>query len=136
MIFVDAGAWAAIEMRAERFHEPAMECMGRLRSGEHGILVTSDYVLDEALTFLRIKDGLDAAASLWRRAMESESVRVTYVGPETFRDAWAMMRGHRDKRWSLTDCTSFLLMRELGIEAAFTFDRNFKEAGFRVEPAA
>ena len=37
----------------------------------------------------------------------------------------------RDKEWSLTDCTSFLIMRDLGLKDALTGDRHFEQAGFR-----
>lgn len=46
----------------------------------------------------------------------------------------SLMLSHEDKRWSLTDCTSFVLMREAKIERAFTLDHNFAEAGFEVLP--
>ncbi|MCL2646642.1 MAG: hypothetical protein FWD61_06500 [Phycisphaerales bacterium] len=35
-----------------------------------------------------------------------------------------------DKSWSLTDCTSFILMRLRGITEALTADRYFEQAGF------
>jgi predicted nucleic acid-binding protein len=34
------------------------------------------------------------------------------------------------KKWSFTDCTSFVTMRELRIADAFTSDRHFLQAGF------
>ena len=36
-----------------------------------------------------------------------------------------------DKAWSLTDCTSFVVMQELGITDALTTDQHFTQAGFR-----
>jgi predicted nucleic acid-binding protein len=36
----------------------------------------------------------------------------------------------QDKEWSLTDCISFLLMRERGIHEALTHDHHFEQAGF------
>lgn len=41
-----------------------------------------------------------------------------------------MQRG--DKAWSLTDCSSFLIMQDLGITEALAFDRHFEQAGFKV----
>ena len=35
-----------------------------------------------------------------------------------------------DKRWSLTDCISFVVMRDRGITDALTADRHFEQAGF------
>jgi predicted nucleic acid-binding protein len=37
---------------------------------------------------------------------------------------------HNDKKWSLTDCTSFVVMREMGITEALTGDTHFEQAGF------
>lgn len=36
-----------------------------------------------------------------------------------------------DKDWSLTDCTSFVVMQDAGINEALTGDRHFEQAGFK-----
>ena len=37
-----------------------------------------------------------------------------------------------DKEWSLTDCTSFVVMQEEGLTDALTTDHHFEQAGFTV----
>jgi predicted nucleic acid-binding protein len=40
------------------------------------------------------------------------------------------MAKRKDKDFSLVDCSSFVLMKELGISAALTTDQHFEQAGF------
>ncbi len=48
-----------------------------------------------------------------------------------FRQAMERYRARGDKTWSLTDCTSFLIMEEKGIAEALSADDDFVQAGFR-----
>src|SRR5881396_4089497 len=40
----------------------------------------------------------------------------------------------KDKDFSFTDCTSFVVMRELGQRRALTTDHHFAQAGFEMVP--
>jgi predicted nucleic acid-binding protein len=40
------------------------------------------------------------------------------------------MASRPDKDWSLTDCTSFVVMENENIKEALTADRHFEQAGF------
>jgi predicted nucleic acid-binding protein len=42
--------------------------------------------------------------------------------------------GSQTPRLSFTDCTSFVIMRELGLKLAFTADRHFHRAGGGIRP--
>jgi len=48
--------------------------------------------------------------------------------------AWRLWEDRPDKDWSLVDCASFVVMRELGISEALTTDRHFEQAGFTCVP--
>jgi predicted nucleic acid-binding protein len=65
---------------------------------------------------------------------ESESVDVVWIGEHAFWEAAKLMEERLDKRWSFTDCTSFVAMRSLNVGSAFTFDDNFQQAGFKMLP--
>jgi hypothetical protein len=39
-----------------------------------------------------------------------------------------------DKRYSLTDCISFVVMERRQVERALAFDRHFEQAGFQLLP--
>jgi predicted nucleic acid-binding protein len=36
-----------------------------------------------------------------------------------------------EKEWGLTDCVSFVVMRDRGLTAALTADRHFQQADYR-----
>ncbi len=80
-----------------------------------GHLLTTDYVIDETLTLLRMRLGLDAAESWWNMIAASPRVR-------------------KEPIHSFTDCTSFAVMRELRLLQALTTDRHCRQAGFQVAP--
>jgi predicted nucleic acid-binding protein len=45
-----------------------------------------------------------------------------------------MIPKYQDKRYSLTDCISFVVMQQRGIQTALAFDQHFTQAGFQREP--
>ena len=47
-----------------------------------------------------------------------------------FDQGLALYAERPDKEWSLTDCISFVVMREHGLTEALTGDRHFEQAGF------
>ena len=134
MIFIDTGAWFALEDANDRHHAAATTIRARISKGEYGGVVTSDHVLDETLTHLALKGGVAAAGSFLDRLRGTTSVQVLWIGEDLFWKATDLLRSRGDKEWSFTDCTSFVAMEALGIRTAFSFDRHFAQAGFEVVP--
>ena len=99
-----------------------------------GRLVTSDYVLAEAYTLCRFRGGIEPLKRLVALVRESASLRVLRVSEVEYDRALELMLTREDKRWSFTDCTSFVLMDSLAVRDAFAFDENFVQAGFSVRP--
>ncbi|MCI4345810.1 MAG: hypothetical protein L3K07_03550 [Thermoplasmata archaeon] len=78
--------------------------------------------------------GIELVKRLRGLLMRSASIQVLRVSDNDFERSLELMISQEDKRWSLTDFSSFVLMQELGIRDAFTFDHHFAEAGFRLPP--
>ena len=101
---------------------------------EGGILVTTDYVVDETLTTIRFGLGLDAAEAWWQQIEGSTRLRIEPVGEARRERARSLFFGYRDKDFSFTDCCSFVVMRELRIRTVLTLDHHFRQMGFEVVP--
>ena len=137
MIFVDTGAWYASEVEDDERHLQARKFLkNELASNKYGVLVTSDYILDETLTLLRTRRGIKAALDFINKVRKSKSLQIVWVGNEIFDAAVQQLSKFDDERqdFSFTDCTSFSIMKDLSIMNAFAFDRHFEKAGFNMRP--
>lgn len=134
MIFVDTSAFLAIENRRDTHHADAIEFRDACaKRGE--ALITSDYVLDESYTIIRLRAGHGIAVTFGEAIKKSQFVRVEHVTPEDREEAWRIFETFADHEFSFTDCTSFVLMERLRIGTAFTFDAHFREYGrFVIRP--
>jgi predicted nucleic acid-binding protein len=71
------------------------------------------------------------------RAFQADVVPVIeleWVEPEDHRAAVQVVLAADRRHLSLVDCTSFQLMRRLGVRSAFAFDPHFAEQGFDLRP--
>lgn len=132
-LFADTAGWMACADGADPAH--VRSCAARdaaLEAGQR--LVTTDFVVDETLTLLRLRLGIDAAEKWWRQVDGSSRVRWERIDSDRFERARQLFFQYRDKDFSFTDCTSFAIMRELRLTHAITTDRHFRQMGFQVLP--
>lgn len=131
-IFVDSSAFKAVVDVKDQFSEQGAEIWTKLYDNKQ-CLITSNYILDETFTLVRIKCGIDEVYKL--RDMLAENprfVRVMRVMAKDEAKAWDWF-GEDWSRLSFTDCVSFAMMERLGIKRVFGFDAHFQRAGFRLE---
>jgi len=62
---------------------------------------------------------------------QSAGIRIEWIESARFDKTKAFFRKHADHSYSFTDCSSFVIMRELRLTEALTTDRRFVEAGLR-----
>lgn len=131
-IYLDSSLFKALVDETDDFHRKAQTIWEKLLK-EKVQLTTSNYILDETFTLIRIKCGLDKAKKL--RIILSGYADNLAIKRVTARDearAWDWFI----KEWSglsFTDCVSFALMKRLDFDRVATFDDHFSRAGFQIE---
>ncbi|OGP76463.1 MAG: hypothetical protein A2V86_12650 [Deltaproteobacteria bacterium RBG_16_49_23] len=124
-VFVDTGAWFAYFVRRDPDHRLAREWVKRNSSP----LITSDYILDELLTLLKIRESYTIAVAAGKVLTEEKICQIIKITPDDFTRAWHVFIQFSDKGWSFTDCTSKVIMERSGTSIAFSFDEHFEQFG-------
>ncbi len=130
-VFVDTSAWVAYFDKKGTNHENALNIWQQLKR-ERAILCTTDYILDETLTLLKIRAGSDASLIAVNAIIKSPSTEVIWVKEKLFMGALKLFEKYKDQRFSFTDCISFEVMKISNIQKAFAFDVDFLKSGFEV----
>jgi uncharacterized protein len=125
MLFVDTGAWYASLVPTDPDHARAVKWL----AANHAPLITTDYVIDETLTLLRVRGERKRALLLGARFFHHDLAQIYKITSADLTIAWKTFEKFDDKNWSFTDCTSKVVMEQLGITVAFAFDHHFHQFG-------
>ena len=135
-VFVDTWAWYALADSADLDHELAQLANEQLLAEGH-TFITTNFVLDEVATLILYK--LDHTAAVrFRHTLQQLTdaglVELVRVDEAHEAAAWEIFERYADQKFSYTDCTSFAVMRALGLTHTFTADHHFAVMGFILVP--
>ena len=119
--FLDTGYLIALAMAQDEHHAAAHTHWSGVLE-RNSSLVTTSYVFAEVVTFLNRRGHHAKAMEVGDALLGSREIECVAVDERLFLEGWQLLRGHADKRWSLTDCISFVVMRELELTVAYGFD--------------
>lgn len=131
-LFVDTSAFVAVVDHADQFHPAAKAFIDALP--EHVQLITSNYILDEMITRLRMTVGAEVAIRAVERIWGDDHYRIHTVDRSIEEDALKRLRKYAEHRLSFTDCTTLVLLERSGIERLFAFDEDFRKIGYTLLP--
>jgi predicted nucleic acid-binding protein len=135
-VFVDTGGWYAVSVTRDRRHKLAIQHYATLLDSD-ALLIPSDYVLDETITRLRYDSGHDVSIDFLNQieqAADRGFLSISRVDERVWSLASDLYRKYIDQEFSFTDCTSFILALEAGVDEIFAFDHHFNIMGFLVRP--
>ena len=126
--FADTSYYLALVNPDDEFHALASEITPEL----DGPMVTTAWVLTELANALRRGPDRSLAVRLIRKCHVDPRVTIIPPTKALFDAGFELFARRADKEWSLTDCISFLVMREQGLRDALSADRHFEQAGFTI----
>ena len=131
-LFIDTGAWIALNNKKDKYYIDAVKANKDFLDRGYSY-VTSDYVLDETYTLLRYDVGHKRAVEFGAEIKSLQGrgkIKIVHINQDILDKAWEIFEKYYDKDFSFTDCTSFAVMKMLGMNEAFSFDRHFDQYGF------
>ncbi|MDI6793213.1 MAG: PIN domain-containing protein [bacterium] len=106
-VMVDTSGWKAVYDASDEFHTQASDTWMELKRRKVS-LYTTDYILDEALTLLRITVGHRLAVQFGRDVRGSRIINIIDLDREIKEEAWKIFVRYQDKRFSSDLVLSYL----------------------------
>lgn len=125
-VFADTFFFLALFNERDEAHKRAL-----LFDATSTLLVTTAWVLTEVGDAFSAPENRPVFLQLLETLRESFDARIIDPTPDLFQRGVELFRQRPDKEWSMTDCISFVVMRDENLIEALTGDRHFEQAGFR-----
>lgn len=130
-VFVDSGAWIALALTRDSFHDRSF-ALWTLLLDAAARLHTSVPVVIETFSFLERNVRREVALRWKDRLNELTGLKVLECEIDDLENCWAFFQRQDLHKLSAVDATSFVLMKRHRISLTFTFDHHFASVGFRI----
>ncbi|MBL8798542.1 MAG: type II toxin-antitoxin system VapC family toxin [Planctomycetia bacterium] len=126
-MLLDTSGLLCLLHRDEPQHEAACQCYQTARSRWTHAYVLAEFVaLGQARRLPR-----PAVLEFLNDLTANPEVEVVWVDRQLHELAMQLLAERLDKKYSLCDAVSFILMRDRGLQDALTTDHHFEQEGFR-----
>ena len=127
-VFGDTSFFVALISSRDRHHQRARELNATLAAP----LVTTAWVLLEFANGIAKSQSRGEFGGTLANLRSQPDAEIIPPDQPLFDRGCELYMSRPDKQWSLTDCISFVVMRERGIIEALSNDHHFEQAGFRI----
>lgn len=95
-------------------------------------IITTEWVLAELGNYLSRRKSRTRFQSFLADLSADPRVIIEPATHESFEEAVRLYGDRGDKRWSIADCMSFLVMNRRQLHQALTSDHHFEQAGYTI----
>jgi len=127
-VFADTSFYMALLNERDQWHEAAVRESLEMRQP---VLLT-EFILIELGNTIHGEQTREQYVQFVRQMTSDPLCRIVPASSALVTRGLDLFARRLDKDWSLTDCISFVVMREHGVTEALTTDRHFEQAGFRI----
>lgn len=126
MIFIDTGYLLALFDPADELHERAVDWSRMI----HQRCLVTEYVIWEFVNAFSETRDRATAHLIVEHLQSAPGYEIVAATPNLFAAGLQLHKSRHDKSWSLTDCISFTVMQQRGINLALAYDEHFEQAGY------
>ncbi len=128
-VFIDTSGFTALYRHGDRDHKEAALIWEDLLKNRT-LLYTSNYVIAETMTLLRRRISHRSSVEFGELLFASSQIQIIRPNAQQDTEALSLFKKFDDQNFSFFDCSSFAIMRDIGIRQALAFDDDFTIAGF------
>lgn len=126
-VFIDTSAVFAVLDADDLNHQRAKKNWIDLIKTET-TFISTNYILIESFALIQRRLGFKALKVFQNNVLPI--IHIEWVNEEIHTSGVRALFQASQKKLSLVDCISFIVMRNLHLENAFTFDRHYQKEGF------
>ena len=126
-IFIDTSYFLALVNTRDKYHQAAKTVAAQVTPP----FITSDAVLFELGNALARPPHRRLGIQAFQQIRADATIEILPINTELFSQTISFYQSRSDKAWGLTDCSSFVIMQQLGLREALTADLHFEQAGFK-----
>ncbi len=130
-VFIDTSGWVALFVENDKYHKKAASIFEEIKNSK-ALIYTSDYVVDETVTTILVRGSHKQSVLAGEALFTSKIIKIIHICPDHLPAAWELYQKYKDKMFSFTDVTSFVIIKALNIRKALAFDREFMQAGIEL----
>lgn len=125
-VFADTYYFLGLVSRKDKAHQ---QCLEFSESSDWPIVTTTWVLMEVGDALCRGRDRVVFPQLLEDLKQDPDTLFLP-ADQEQFDRGFDLFQSRTDKQWSLTDCISFVVMKEMELTDALTSDHHFQQAGF------